>query len=113
MKVDERLFPLMREMGEIANKLRANSQQLSPRVGEIAIGGAHMDPLFRAVGLEQVLRTLRQGGGIDWAIDSGKLAAKHSIQKWNDQREWQVHRWENGVDSFLDGWQRRLEEEIK
>jgi len=45
MKVDERLFPLMREMGEIANK--------------------------------------------------------------------QVHRCENGVDSFLDGGQRRLEEEIK
>lgn len=56
----EALFAVMRRLGADADRYRDEAQRLSAPHGTVAVGGAHMEPLVKAVILEGYLRALRR-----------------------------------------------------
>lgn len=120
-----KIFPIMRDMQSACDQLNARYRQLAPRYGEIAVGGEHMGPFFKAVALERFLSDLRKGCAtlidlrcsddvgllaalINAAAGNAKLAALPAINKWNVSIEYQVHRWTGCCDDIVETWQRRL-----
>jgi len=88
----EVLFGEMRKIDKIIEKLRQKYMELSPKYGEIAVGGAHMDSFFEMVEYEGFLRGLRKGNDPSFSLKLGLKDRQAAIIKWNRQREWQVHR---------------------
>ena len=98
----ETVFALMRDIDHVAERANEQHMQLRPEYGEIAVGGAHMDPFFRCEGLRGLLRGLRDGMTPSDAARAGNDAANYAIGRWNASREWQVHR---AMDSELNALQ--------
>lgn len=88
----EAVYAVMRDMDTKAERANARHMELRPRYGEIAVGGAHMDPFFEYEGLRAMLRDLHDGGTPLHACVVGNEAANYAIGRWNASREWQVHR---------------------
>ena len=76
-------------------------RRLAPRNGEIPVGGAHMDPFFRAEALRGLLGALRKGGRPREALLEGAEAGKLAIRLWNRRGDYQVHRWDGWVEDYL------------
>lgn len=88
----EAVYVIMRDMDAKAERANTRHMELRPRYGEIAVGGAHMDPFFEYEGIRGMLRALRDGMTPSDACAAGNEAANYAIGRWNASREWQVHR---------------------
>lgn len=71
-----------------------------------------MDSFFRAEAIAGVQRLLRQGRGLNEAIENGIRDGKEAIRIWNSRREWQVHRWDGWIESFLQETIRRVRSKL-
>jgi hypothetical protein len=60
--------------------------RLRPFAGEVAVGGAHMDPFFRYEALRAFVRSVEGGYTRDEAVAAGNEAANFAIRKWNYSR---------------------------
>jgi hypothetical protein len=108
----EAVNAILRKMNEEAERLLAKHKQLSPRYGEIPMGGAHIDPMVQAYAIEGMLRAVLRGATVDEAIEAGKQDARLTVQKWNAIRKRDVHtqRWEGMADTDLEHLGRQLRE---
>jgi len=104
----ESVFAKMRKIDEEAQSYRNAGNRLSPKYGEIAVGGAHFDELMKAEGRESFLRHLRNGKTPWEAAQAAKEDAKAMVQKFNTGREYQTRRYEGTADSWLDDLARRF-----
>ena len=102
------LLKHLRRIGEELDKQLKEHRALLPRWDEIPVGGAHMDPFFRAEALRGLLSALRKRVPIVLAIEAGVAEAKAAIAIWNRRREYQVHRWDGWVEGYLHSVIRRI-----
>jgi len=84
-------------------RFEAECKRLSPRNGEIAVGGAHFDAFVRSEGLAELMNGIRSGKTL---ADSLKEAVAHTslcVRKWNEsrRRDYPTHRWELMEESYL------------
>lgn len=88
----------------ILKELYAQHEALAPRPGEIAVGGAHMDPLFRYDGVRALRLALDAGRSMQTALHEAKVEAARSIRVWNNlkAKDPAVHRWEGSCDTYLE-----------
>lgn len=91
--------------------LYAEHEALAPKPGEIAVGGEHMDPLFRYDGVHALRLALDEGKDLATALVAGQVAAAQSVRRWNrvKVRDYHVHRWDGTCDAFLVGVAQTLE----
>ena len=99
----EKLFEEMRRIGDEVLHLWQEHHALAPPTGTIAVGGAHMDSLFKAEAMSGFLYGLREGADIETARGIGVEQSRAAVAKWNAKREYQVHRWEDTAVAYLDG----------
>ena len=99
---------VMRSMRAESDRQLAVAWRLSPRYGEVAVGGGHTDAFAVGEALAVMLDALGKGQALDAARDAGRDAARAIYRAWNRKREWQVHRWECAADGKLDYWYREL-----
>ena len=114
----EPVYKAMREIDAKALKYQHEHQRLSPPYGAIAVGGAHMDPFFRAEGLWAFLASL--GGQVpvnsvlEEAEQAGHEASAFAISKWNASRlDHVVHRYAGSADAEVTAARRRIEQAIR
>lgn len=69
-------------------------------LGNIPAGGEHIDAGVRLVGLEEYRSHLWTDNDSKAHLESSDVMKRY-IEKWNKQREWQVHRSTDFIDSFL------------
>ncbi len=106
----ELLYAAMREIDAQSMKYEHEHRRLSPPYGSVAVGGAHMDPFFRAEGLRGFLRGLRDKKSPEEAEQMGCEAGAFAINKWNNSRlDYVVHRWEKSVDSVVRSARQKIE----
>lgn len=98
----DRRHELLRLLDEEHLRQNKEHRKLSPRNGEIPVGGAHMESFFRMEGVGGIIQALRDGQGILEAVAHGKAIASFAVRLWNGRREWQVHRWEKTCDDYFD-----------
>jgi len=55
-----------------------------------------------------MINSLSGGSSLVRAVENGKLLSEVAIRIWNQQREWQVHRWDKCCHTYLDGVKRRI-----
>lgn len=89
----ERLFFQMRRIDRELHFQYATAHYHYPVQGETGIGGKHIDHLVKAVALDGLLRGLRAGKSINKSLQMGIEDGRGCIRKWNEKREYQVHRW--------------------
>ena len=65
-------------------------------------GGDWMDSLFRMEALRGAMAELEAGKTNAEALAAGIAAGRLAIRTWNGRREYQVHRWEGSIDSYLE-----------
>ena len=107
----EKVFVVMRGLNDEVDKLEKKHRELSPRYGEIAAGGAHMDPFFKTEAIRGFLRSLRNGGTPEEAVAAGSTDADYAVEKWNKSRgrDYHTHRSAKGSqDSILWDYARRV-----
>lgn len=104
----ERVFVVMRRLRATSYDEEAASRALSPPAGTIAVGGAHMDPLWRGHALGLLLTHIGHGVAPVEAGDMTKPEVAGWILKWNASCEFQVHRWPQGIDGVIDDAVRAL-----
>ena len=90
--------------------LYAEHESLAPRPGEIAVGGAHMDPLFKYDGVQAMRLALDAGLTLEAALGVGQAAAARSVRSWNNikVRDYHVHRWDGTCDTYLENVAKQL-----
>lgn len=85
-------------------KLRAHSEwfrsKADPGIG-IPVGGAHIDWLCKAEACDEILRSLRKDLSLEGTKDNAIKAYCFVIDRWNSNREWQVHRSTCGAEGFV------------
>ena len=106
--IRESVFVVMRRLGAEAAEAAAESRRLSPPTGSIAVGGAHMDPLWRGHALELLLSHVRRGVSPEEAGDRVKQEVAGWVLRWNASREYQVHRTTSTCDTRIDDAVRSL-----
>lgn len=107
--MDERRA-IERSIRDESDRYLAEHRKLSPRYGEIAVGGGHFDAFVHGEALACVLRYLNTGSTPAEAVVLAKADARIMVRKWNASRkDYQVHRWEDTMGAKLDAVQRRLE----
>lgn len=101
---NEAVFAAMRAIGADAQHRLQRSRELSPRYGEIAAGGAHMDYFIPGEALSEFLRYLRKGVHPDTAETAAKVYAREMVAKWNKHRggDYHTHRSECTADSTIE-----------
>jgi hypothetical protein len=100
---ESELMEHLRDLGKrYEDAIRQSNDLRAPAYGGIPVGGAHVDPLMRAAGLEEFMRAVRAGAEPDKALSDAKERAASVADLWNRGREYQVHRWRNGADSYLE-----------
>jgi hypothetical protein len=107
----ESVRAVMREVRAESDRYLATAQRLSPRYGEIAVGGEHFDAFLKGEALASLLRGFGKLNGDDHcvvALDAAKLDARDMVSKWNARREYQVARWEGAADTVLESAFRRI-----
>jgi hypothetical protein len=110
----ESVFTIMRKVGADKDRLLEEHRRLSPRYGEIAVGGAHIDLMIQAYAREDLLCALNKGATVVEAIEAGKAVARLAAQKFNASRkhEYQVHRPEGMADAALEHIGRQLRDAV-
>ena len=93
----------MRKIDDEAEQAYALHRELSPRYGEVAVGGAHMDSFFRAEGIRGLCSAVNRGLSVSEAVEAGNQRAKEAIQKWNARKgvDFTIKRWEDSERSRL------------
>lgn len=61
-----------------------------------------MDTFFRMEAIRGCMSALRLGKPLQEAVDDGKKTSEIAVKKWNDRREYQVHRWHETAHEYLD-----------
>jgi hypothetical protein len=104
------VFAEMRRLDERAEANLEKSRDLTPRHGEVAVGGAHMDYFIPGEAIAQFLRLLRRGNSPDVAAKGAKEYAREIVAKWNKQRggDYQTHRWEGSADNLIEDAERSI-----
>lgn len=77
-------------------------EELAAIGSRISVGGAHMDVFFQAVGLHGVLTGLREGRTIGESVALGCKESTDAVHKWNEKREYQVHRSDGTAHAFIE-----------
>lgn len=80
----------------------------APRNGIAVGGGDWMDSFFKMEAVRMMLSTIRAGKPLVEVERYGKDAATIAVKLWNDRREYQVRRWEQCCDDFVDSLIRRI-----
>lgn len=109
----ESVFSLMRDAGNKANALLEEHNRLRPRPGELAAGGAHIDPMVKAYAIEGMHRALNRGATIDEAMAAGKAEARLTVNNFNSKIPksaggYQIMRPEGMADASLEQYGRNL-----
>ena len=106
----ENLFAEMRRRGEQAEIHQQRGDQLSPRKGEVAVGGAHFDEFLKASAIWAVLRGIRNGRAPEDAGDVAKTEVRGSVINWNRQhgRDYATHRSASAESGLIDDVVRSL-----
>lgn len=101
---NEAVFAAMRAIDADAQHRLQRSRDLSPRYGEIAAGGAHMDYFIPGEALSEFLRELRKGAHPDAAAAAAKVYARQMVARWNKHRgsDYQTHRSECTADTTIE-----------
>lgn len=95
-------FAILRFLDDEYQKLYAKHYELSPKNGEIPVGGGDwMDMFFRTEGLRGMINKLDSNGTIKEALEDGKTVSEIAVGLWNKKREWQVHRWNKTCHTYL------------
>jgi hypothetical protein len=108
---NDAVFAAMRAIDADAQNRLRRSRELSPRYGEIAVGGAHMDYFIPGEALSEFLRGLRKGAHPDAAVAAAKVYAREMVARWNKHRggDYQTHLSEGCADTTIDqAWRRVL-----
>lgn len=91
------------------DSLAEHHYKAAPRGGALPVGGGDwMDYFFRMEGVRGTLNALGRKVSLPKAIEEGKVVSEVAVGIWNRKREWQVHRWNKTVHSYLDGLYRRI-----
>ncbi len=101
---------MMRRIRAKADEANEQHRALSPPYGQIAVGGAHMDPFFRSEALNGFLRALSNGADPMSAVEIGNTDANYAIEKFNKSRgnDYVVHRAWDMERSHLEHWGRAV-----
>jgi hypothetical protein len=103
---------LIARLEEIRQKLWERHRAAAPLSGCIPVGGGEwVDTFFRLEAIDGCLRVLRAGRTLSEAVSAGKEASREAVKKWNQRREYQVHRWEETAFDWLDTVIRLLTQE--
>lgn len=99
----ERIFTVMRALRDEAAKLEEEHRRLTPPAGQIAVGGSHMDPFFKANATQEFLGALGRGDDPAKAAARATEESKAAITKWNTSRgkDIHTHRWDGAMDARL------------
>lgn len=85
------VYSTMRRIGGRADKAEREHNNLRPGYGEVAVGGAHMDPFFKSQVLHKFLDGLRAGQQPGVAARYAKEEGQFCVRKWNEARRGDVH----------------------
>lgn len=110
----ESVFAVMRDIRAEADRANDQHRALLPPHGQIAVGGAHMDPFFRAEALNGFLSALSRGASPVSAVEIGNTDANYAIEKFNKSRsnDYVVHRARDMEESHLGEMARRVERAV-
>lgn len=111
---NEAVFAVMRAIGSDAEHRLQRARELSPRYGEIAAGGAHMDYFVPGEALSELLRVFRKGSHPDEAAAAAKVYAREMVAKWNKHRggDYQTYLSDGCADTTIDHAWRKLRNAI-
>ncbi len=99
---------LLRRLSVEESKTLATHYKYSPIFEEIPVGGGEwMDSFFRLEGLRGIMSALRAGKSLEASLDAGKERSRIAVRKWNESREYQVHRHVDTACLYLVGVVRR------
>lgn len=106
----EAAYVVMREIRNEADRANDQHRALLPPHGQIAVGGAHMDPFFRSEALNGFLSALGHGAQPFPAAEIGNTDANYAIEKFNKSRgnDYVVHRALNMEQPHLEELARRV-----
>lgn len=98
----------LRLLGTEYDKLCIQHSKEAPRNAIPVGGGDWMDLFFKMEGVRGTMSALENGKKLERAFEEGKLVSETAIRLWNRRREWQVHRWDKCVHSYLETLQRKI-----
>jgi hypothetical protein len=101
----ESVRAVMREVRAESDRYLERARQLSPRGGEVAVGGTHFDAFLRGEARASLLRgfgKLKPNDLSVTALETAKTDAREMVAKWNARREYQVHRWDGSADAVIE-----------
>lgn len=94
------LFPQMRSLQEKVDKGYEKIKWFLPQ-NTIPAGSEHIGLLAKTQAREAILRGLRLEKSFEEIKKEGIQAYKLVIERWNSQREWQVHRSDCFAETFV------------
>lgn len=98
-----RRMVLLRLLDDEFAATHKRQQANAPRNGGIPVGGGDwMDSFFKVEAIEGVQEALREGKNLREARNQGRRRSQLAIRKWNQSREWQVHRNEDTAWNWLE-----------
>ena len=105
----KRRWGITRELDVLYQELSEKHYACAPKNGELPIGGGDwMDTFFRMEGLRGTIGALQRGKNLSDAFEEGKTVSEISVRIWNGKREYQVHRWDKTVYSYLESVKKRV-----
>lgn len=106
-----RVFEAMREARASSDLLLERSRELSPRGGEIAVGGEHFTAFVNGEAIAVILRRIAAGDTPEAAREFARVWARESIAVFNRQRggDYVVHRHEGHADQTIARWALRID----
>lgn len=102
----------LKQISSILDQWNERHRKETPQ-GVAVGGGEWMDSFFKVEGLSGIVESLRDGADLDFALEWGKIRARKAVKIWNSRREYQVHRWVNTADAWLEGQVRIVRLKIK
>ena len=99
---------------EIIDRIRNKAEyhkrkwrELTPQLGRIPVGGAHIAELVYYQALTTFINSALSGKDLSIAVIEAKEVAALIVKDWNRHREPQVHFWEGMADSIIeDAWRK-------
>jgi hypothetical protein len=104
----ETVFAEMRKLGDEALRLNEEHRKLLPPPGQVSVGGAAIDPLIRAEGLQSLLQAIRDGKSIADALAAAKETAALFVSKHNERADFVTRRADDSGASYLEDKARAL-----
>lgn len=105
----KRRYEILRWLDEKYQSVQRKHYGNAPKGGSIPVGGGDwMDMFFRAEGLRGCIGALRRGVSLKGSFEEGKAVSEIAVRVWNEKREWQVHRQDKTVHSYLDGVRKEI-----